>query len=513
MIKKEETKKEELKNINELFEKNNGLIATLKIDKELKKQVLKINTSLYNLAATCTDLREAISIFIENVEQRTIDLIIDTLVRILKEYEICEKKPHIINDNYFHFDKNDLVIVDDYKIIERNIRNLSEDVLRYNCYFIIGKESRYSEEFSNLYDNINRITFHIIGRDYKEEEILSQLKNKLQENNLKCSISDFEWQEIINTSLNNNECYSSNCAEYLYKKAAHSKIINNIEVIDKKCYAKENIEIKNNENPKLEDLIGLDNVKKEITSLKNYLAMQKRIGSTIKNNYLNMLFLGSPGTGKTTVGRIYANILYDLGYIEENKLVEIIPTDLMANYVGQTKDKTRKILNEAKGGVLFIDEAYLISQATYKDGFASYMSEAVVELMKYMENPENVIIFAGYPIETRRIYDTNPGMKSRICKEIIFDDYSVEELLTILKNNLHKIGFKINKKAITRLKEVIKNEHQKKNFGNARFCNVLMQKLLINYANRNTDSDTYEIAIEDVKLEDNASFQIGFMEE
>lgn len=498
----------------DLYEKNHELINTLRIDPEIKEQVLKVNKGLYNLATTTMSLQDEISIFIENIEQRVINILIDNLMRILNDYEIYTKKPNIIEDKYFHIRKDELVIVDNYSIIENNIKDLKREVNNNKCLLIIGKESPYPKDFFNEQYLNSRIVFHITKKDYTEAEILANLKNRFNENNIKYNIKDSEWQNIITKSLKNNECYYSNCAEYLFKIATHNQIIDNIDIITRSCYEK--IEQKSHEQSKisnLSDLIGLDNVKKEITSLKNYLAMQKRIGNTFKTNYLNMLFLGNPGTGKTTVGKIYANILYELGYIKENKLIEIIPTDLMANYVGQTKDQTRKILNKARGGVLFIDEAYLMANITYSDGFASYMGEAIVELMKYMENPENVIIFAGYPLETRKIYDSNPGMKSRICKEIIFEDYNEEELLQILKNNFAKINFKIDKKATNSLKKIIKAEKAKKNFGNARFCNVLMQQLLMNYANRITDKDTYEIIEEDTKLENNQTFQIGFIEE
>ncbi len=503
-------KNEEERSIEELYEKNYEILSILKLDDRIKEQLININQSLYNIALT--NIKEPISIFIENIEQENINIIIDKLIKIFEDYEVNIKKPKFVKEHYLNVNEGDLVIASDYDLCEEltSIRRIKTEVNNYQAYLIMGNEKKYNADFLTDRDLKNRIVFNIKGNDLTSEEILKILKEKLENNDIKYNINDHEWLNIIKTTLNENKCYQSNCADYLYRKALNEKIAKNNNEIDKKCFEQNIIEEK--ETTKLEDLIGLENVKKEINSLKNYLAMQKRIGNVLKSNYLNMLFLGNPGTGKTTVGRIYASILYELGYIKENKLVEIIPTDLMANYVGQTKDKTRKILDKARGGVLFIDEAYLISNVTYSDGFTSYMGEAVIELMKYMENPENVVIFAGYPIETRKIYDSNPGMKSRICKEIVFEDYKTDELYNILKNNLKKYGFKINKKASLSIKKIIANESQKKNFGNARFCNVLMQQLLVNYANHNLEGDTYEIKEEDTKLENENIFQIGFME-
>lgn len=504
--------KKEKDTIEELYERNSDILDCLKLESSLKEQIQNLNKSLYNIKVN--NIKEPISIYIENIEQYYINIIIDHIIRILNDYEIDTKKPNFIEERYFDIRAKDLVVVKDYELCEdiSNVGRIKDEANTYKTNLIMANEGKYSKNFFREKDLKNRIVFHLIGEDNTSEKILLDLQTKLKQNNIKCDITNEEWQEIIDNHIKENKCYQSNCAEYLYKKALNEKIINDSKKIDKACYSMTVEEVKK-ETIKLEDLTGLKNVKKELKSLKNYLAMQKRIGNVLKNNYLNMLFLGSPGTGKTTVGRIYASILYELGYIKENKLVEIIPTDLMANYIGQTKDKTRKILDKARGGVLFIDEAYLISKVTYSDGFASYMSEAVVELMKYMEDPANIIIFAGYPIETRKIYDANPGMKSRICKEIIFEDYSSDELYNILKNNLKNYGFKISKKAEKGIKQIITTEKAKKNFGNARYCNVLMQQLLMNYANNHLEEDTYEIDEEDIKLEKDSIFQIGFKEE
>ena len=202
--------------------------------------------------------------------------------------------------------------------------------------------------------------------------------------------------------------------------------------------------------------------------------------------YLNMFFLGNPGTGKTTVARMYAKKLFALGLIDSSKVVEITPNDLMGRYVGQTKDAVRKILDEAAGGVLFIDEAYLINDDV-KNGIP-YMNEALIELLKYLENPKNVVIFAGYSDKMKDLYDNNPGIKSRIYKEIVFDDYSSLELFQILELGLQDSGLKIDVKSKKRIINYIDNIKNDVNFGNARTIKNLSQKMIMNHANRKLET-------------------------
>lgn len=257
-------------------------------------------------------------------------------------------------------------------------------------------------------------------------------------------------------------------------------------------------------------MIGLKNVKDEINNLEYLLKFYKEINKT-NQAYLNVIFKGNPGTGKTTVARNYADLLYNLGYIDNNNLVEIVPTDLMGEYVGQTRDTTREILNKAKGGVLFIDEAYNLNTAKEYSG-GTYMREAVVELLKYMEDKKNVVIYAGYKNEMEELLNINPGFKSRIGTVINFDDYTTKELVQIFKYNANKYNLKCSKKFIIELEKRFEKEKNKKNFGNARYVENLLNKVLNIHATNvyKKNKDLYLLTEEDLKIKEENYTKFGF---
>ena len=193
-----------------------------------------------------------------------------------------------------------------------------------------------------------------------------------------------------------------------------------------------------------------------------------------------MLFLGNPGTGKTTVARMLSNILYNLKFIRQNKLIEVSSKDLVAEYVGQTAPKTMEVVNKARGGILFIDEAY--SLAVDKNN--SYNAEAIATLIKAMEDYRDdlVVIFAGYTKEMQDFISSNSGIASRIGYTFVFEDYTNEELKKIFTNMMEKSGFIVVQSALDKLDNIISKERLKDNFGNARFIRNVYEKTIINHA-------------------------------
>ena len=141
---------------------------------------------------------------------------------------------------------------------------------------------------------------------------------------------------------------------------------------------------------------------------------------------LNMIFTGNPGTGKTTIARIIAGILYDLGYVKNTNFIETTAQDFIGGYVGQTALKTRTLLDEHKGAVIFIDEAYV-----FASGGQLYADEAIAEILKEMESKETVFIFAGYKEEMKKFIDMKSGLYSRVGSIIDFKDYTLDELMDI----------------------------------------------------------------------------------
>ena len=204
-----------------------------------------------------------------------------------------------------------------------------------------------------------------------------------------------------------------------------------------------------------------------------------------------MVFLGNPGTGKTTIARIISDILYNLKYIKENKLVEVSSKDLVAEYVGQTAPKTMAVIEKAMNGVLFIDEAYTL--ASKNDN--SYNAEAIATLIQAMENYRDklVVIFAGYTKEMQDFLDSNSGIVSRIGYTLDFDDYTTNELIEIFNGMVSKNGFVITDEAINYLKEVIDENRNMKNFGNARFVRNIYEKTVIKHASNVKDKKQKKI--------------------
>ena len=245
----------------------------------------------------------------------------------------------------------------------------------------------------------------------------------------------------------------------------------------------------------LNELVGLDEVKIALKDLVNLILLKKKTDGDlkIKDINLHMVFLGNPGTGKTTVARLLSGILYNLGYIKENKLIEVSSKDLVAEYVGQTAPKTNAVVERAKGGILFIDEAYALAS----DGNSSYNDEAIATLIKAMEDYRDnlVVIFAGYTKEMQAFLDSNSGIVSRVGYTLNFKDYTVDELLEIFKSMIFKAGFKVTDNALNKALGIIKDNIGIKNFGNARFVRNMYEKTVVRHATNTKDKKRKDILI------------------
>lgn len=236
----------------------------------------------------------------------------------------------------------------------------------------------------------------------------------------------------------------------------------------------------------LNSLIGLNKVKDTIDGFVSVIELNKKLDRMPDFN-MHMIFKGNAGTGKTTVARLLAEIYYNLGYIKNNKLVEVQSQDLIGEFLGQTGPKTQAVIESALDGVLFIDEAYSIME--HNGTNASYSAECVATLLKAMEDYQGrlIIIFAGYTEEMKKFRDLNPGLKSRIGYEIDFEDYSVNELLEIYDKKVKDKGFKSSKAARAKVENILKNAKEVENFGNGRFVENIVQKIIIEHAKQTKD--------------------------
>ena len=249
----------------------------------------------------------------------------------------------------------------------------------------------------------------------------------------------------------------------------------------------------------LEQLIGLSVVKRMVKKIKAYA---KRSQGRADFN-LHMCFYRNPGTGKTEVARILSRILYDAGVLDEAKLVETDAHGLMGRVVGETAPKTENKINEAMGGVLFIDEAYALAGSnTVSGGSLNYGEEAIATLLKGMEDKRGQFctILAGYKKEMVEMLSANPGFKSRIQFTLEFPDYSREELGEIAKVFLSKKGYSIDSDALMRVLDIAEYFRSRPNFANARTVRNILDQVIMNQNLRTEDTpDDSVIIVDDVE--------------
>ena len=240
----------------------------------------------------------------------------------------------------------------------------------------------------------------------------------------------------------------------------------------------------------LNKLVGLKTVKAEISRLVDLLRVQRmrqEVGLQNKGTSRHMVFYGNPGTGKTTVARLLADIYRELGLLPTGQLVEVDRSGLVGGYVGQTAIKTSEVIEQAVGGVLFIDEAYTL---TANKGQNDFGQEAVETILKAMEDyrDEMIVIVAGYTELMKEFLETNPGLKSRFNYFIEFPDYTPDELVAILETMCRKNEYSLSPEAREKAMKLFteRSENKPDNFANAREVRNFMENAMLNHAGRVT---------------------------
>ncbi|MFD7745731.1 right-handed parallel beta-helix repeat-containing protein [Streptomyces sp. NPDC059698] len=236
----------------------------------------------------------------------------------------------------------------------------------------------------------------------------------------------------------------------------------------------------------LHAMIGLTAVKNEVTALVNLLTatkQRKAAGLPTPKISNHLIFSGPPGTGKTTIARLYADLLRSLGVLPKGQLVEVARADLVGRYVGHTAQLTKEAFERAIGGVLFVDEAYTLTP----EGAASdFGREAVDTLLKLMEDhrDEVVVIAAGYTREMRRFLDSNPGLASRFSRTVEFESYSTDDLLLILSQQAAGYGYDCAPETVAALYAYVDSLPRDHSFGNARTARQILEAMMTRQAGR-----------------------------
>ncbi|WP_244832935.1 AAA family ATPase [Clostridium sp. BJN0001] len=316
--------------------------------------------------------------------------------------------------------------------------------------YALSKADKY---LYNIYDKVFN----------KDDKIVDKIKN----------IKEKKLKKNVNVSTRSEESYVSQPYTNLKDNEENSSSsIDNVKENLNTNKEKKEFKVKTDGLKKLNSLIGLKNVKTEINKIVRFVKYEKNreniVGICEKNNLsYHFAFLGNPGTGKTTVARLIAEIFYNLGILKTNNLVEVDRSVIVGKYVGETAKLTKKAVEKALDGVLFIDEAYSL----YKEGSSNdYGLEAIETLLKAMEDYRDriIVILAGYTDKMKNLIKLNPGLKSRINFEIMFDDYTDIELLEIFKNMAKNDKYKISKNAYEIFFQKISEAKIDENFANAR---------------------------------------------
>lgn len=429
--------------------------------KEVLK-ILKFSASKYN--------------YISNTNTETL-----SLYKVINESDItsiynCSSIIAISDLNAFN--------MNDENFKKRFLYLFKEELNKPNITLLTGEKSIINNFLLNDHElESDYFIFKLIGDKPSVNDVYNEMLLKLDdlllEDKFKIKLLDY----ITDTYENSCKDYNS-YINNLYKYISFNKKIPEIE------------EPKSIDEifKKLNELVGLNKVKTELNKLVDLITLKNKTKDDLKINNLNlhMVFLGNPGTGKTTVARLIGEILYNLKYIKQNKVIEVSSKDLIAEYVGQTAIKTMGVIEKALGGILFIDEAY--SLAT-KNNDNSYNAECIATLIKAMEDYRDnlVVIFAGYTKEMQDFLNSNSGIVSRIGYTFEFDDYTTDELKQIFINMANKSGFEVEKEALDVLTNIIEENRNMKNFGNARFVRNIFEKTIINHASNTKNNRSKKI--------------------
>ena len=391
------------------------------------------------------------------------------------------------NHNVISFEKSKAIDLKSQEDKEKILNKLNEKIKDNEQNILTVLSAKNKEELYGMFsisdDLKNEFSeFEIVEQKPDVQEVYNEILDKIKDN---INIDEQMQIDLLDYISNTYEKSDLNFVEYRDKLLKAITFNKEIPKFEKDKSIDEVFQ-------ELDELVGLKKVKQALRDLVSLKELKNKASDDlkIKDVNLHMVFLGNPGTGKTTVARMVAEILYNLKYIKQNKLIEVSSKDLVAEYVGQTAPKTNAVIQKALGGVLFIDEAYSLASGQGQGN--GYNEEAIATLIQAMENHRDnlVVIFAGYTKEMQSFLNTNSGIVSRIGYTLEFEDYTTEELIKIFEQMTKKSGFVVEKDAIEKLRKIIDEYKDTKNFGNARFVRNVYEKTIIKHASNIKDKKT-----------------------
>ena len=362
-------------------------------------------------------------------------------------------------------------------------------------YIVLVGEKKYVEKFLELSPQIKFLFGnHVIPvPNLTAEKLFSIYSDKISETLKKQLLGQPEFKnQFMDYIALNRKLLPLNNQELAGYLANYSSIQKTL-VLPPDVYRKQSAK------EMLSNVIGMENVKKTAYEFERYMIFLKRAemeGIEVPGSNMHMIFTGNPGTGKTMIARVIGQMLYDLGMIGENKVIEVERKDLVAEYIGQTAVKTTAAIDKAMNGVLFIDEAYTLTPKSEGD----FSEEAIATLIKAMEDHKDkfVVIFAGYDKEMHAFLNSNSGIASRIGYTFHFNDYSAEELKEMFDRKMKKAGFVYEAEVLVKVQLICEHFSGKKNFGNGRFVDKLIQRVILKHSMGKLDSDS----VRTIKKED-----------
>lgn len=409
-----------------------------------------------------------------------------------------------VNCNNFFIPKigeKDVPVLVDYLSARPRTKSDVFDIFRqkkgHSFNVIIARTSQEAESIrKELLEDFNKVSI-VNFPNYDESELKEIGFQMLNQKGIQLSNEDYEQLIAENKVLKDAKevrLFVQDLVEFAVRNNYDPSDKNELNLDGFILQNESSVEDEENAEKKLSELIGLEEVKIVLNQQLAYnrvSALRQAHGFSNEISNRHLIFSGNPGTGKTVVARLFSEILYNNKIIQENKLVEVGRTDLVGEYVGQTAPKVRKAFDDARGGVLFIDEAYSLTPSSERD----FGNEAISALIQEMENrrDEVLVIFAGYEELMAQFIKTNPGLSSRISREIKFLDYTIDQLIDILELIVNKRYYQLTDDCKVVLRQHFSEVVNCRNFGNARYVRKLVDEIVFSQAQRVIEADKIQL--------------------